>query len=478
MSARTARIDQRDLQGNVLAGYNFPHGLFVVVRVVDAGAGRAWLGELVGDVTTAVPFGDSKPRHTLNVAITHDGLRALGVPETILATFPEAFREGMAARAWMLGDSGPDSPDYWEVGLRPGEPHVVLTVNASDADALTERRDQLKRRIVEDPGLALVHELVTGIIAKNGAKNMVLEHFGFADGLAQPAIAGVAKDDPSRRVGPHAREGQGTPVDRGWRNLLPGVRRRWKPLAPGEFVLGYPDETGQRADRPAAKLRGNGTYMVLRKLRQDVALFHNYMHAAAGGDSERMELIAAKVVGRWRDGTPVMLEPDKAPPPRPPDWEPPTDFRYGSDPKGERCPLGAHVRRANPRDSLGFKGRLASRHRIIRRGMPYGPPAEDPMVEDGIDRGLMFVCYQASIARQFEVIQGAWLADGDALYLGTDRDFLLGGDDPHGKMTIPGERPEFLAPTRSFVVNRGGGYFFVPGIAALRAICEGLPESA
>jgi Dyp-type peroxidase family len=213
--------------------------------------------------------------------------------------------------------------------------------------------------------------------------------------------------------------------------------------------------------------------MVLRKLRQDVALFHNYLRDAAGGDEEQMEVLAAKVVGRWRDGTPLIVEPGGPPPARDEKWEPPTNFRYGGDPRGRSCPWGAHIRRANPRDALGFKGRLASRHRIIRRGMPYGPPAPDRFVEDGIDRGLMFACYQASIARQFEVIQGAWLADGDALGLGTDRDFLLGGDDPHGKMTIPGDPPQFLAPTRSFVTNRGGGYFLVPGIAALRTIVEG-----
>ena len=132
------------------------------------------------------------------------------------------------------------------------------------------------------------------------------------------------------------------------------------------------------------------------------------------------------------------------------------------------------MRRANPRDSLGFRGRLSSRHRIVRRGMPYGPQAVNPLVEDGLERGLMFVCYQASIARQFEVIQGRWLADGDAFGLGEDRDFLLGGDDPNGKMLIQGNPPRILTPQRSFVVNRGGGYFFAPGIAALHAIAAGV----
>jgi Dyp-type peroxidase family len=178
------------------------------------------------------------------------------------------------------------------------------------------------------------------------------------------------------------------------------------------------------------------------------------------------------VIGRWQDGTPLVSssEEPSGPPPKVPD----NDFRYEGDPDGARCPLGAHIRRANPRDALGFKGRLTSRHRMIRRGMPYGPRPADPYVEDGLERGLVFVCYQADLRRQFEVVQGRWLADGDAFGLGEERDFLLGGEDPMAKMTIPGEPPRFLMPRRAFVMNRGGGYFFTPGIAALRQIAKGI----
>jgi deferrochelatase/peroxidase EfeB len=153
---------------------------------------------------------------------------------------------------------------------------------------------------------------------------------------------------------------------------------------------------------------------------------------------------------------------------------PENDFRYAGDPDGLRCPIGSHVRRANPRDALGFGGKLTARHRIIRRGMPYGRPPDDPAVEDGIERGLMFACFQSSIARQFEIVQGRWLADGDAFGLGEDRDFLLGGEDPVGKMMVHGDPPRLLAPRRAFVTNRGGGYFFAPGIAALRALVDGV----
>jgi Dyp-type peroxidase family len=457
------RVDQRDLQGNILAGYNYDHALFMVLRVTSPEIGREWLSELVtgGRITTAVPFGDAKPATTTNVAFTHDGLRALGLSEEALRSFPAEFRHGMAARAQLLGDRGPNAPARWETGLRPGDPHVLVTFNARSADALAERRAEVERQAPGgDAGLGIVHAQAASVI-RRGDAIAVREHFGFADGLAQPSIAGFAADG-RRRVGPKKRRGQGTPRPNGG----------WKRLAPGEFVLGYPDEAGDLADRPMEPLRRSGSYMVLRKLRQNVALFNRFLRDAADGDDELAELLAAKIVGRWRDGTPIATSPER--PDELAGSEPTNDFRYRGDPHGLRCPIGAHVRRANPRDSLGFRGRLTSRHRIIRRGMPYGREAANSFVEDGLERGLMFVCYQADIERQFEVVQGRWLADGDAFKLGEDADFLLGTEDPTAKMIIPGSPPRILSPGRSFVVNRGGGYFFAPGIAALRAIAEGV----
>jgi Dyp-type peroxidase family len=461
------RVDQHDLQGNVLAGYGFHHGLFATLRVTDPAAGRDWLAEVIdGDaVTTAVPFAaDAKPPTTLNLAFTHDGLRALGVSAEALRSFPVDFRQGMAARAAGLGDEGPDAPARWEAGLRPGDPHVLVTMSANDEDAIAERRAAMQARAAATgSGVTIVHEQSAKVLEDHAGDVVVREHFGFADGLAQPSIDAVAAHDPSRRVGPAERPGQGTPVHAG----------RWKPLAVGEFVLGYADEAGVVADTPAEPLRRNGSYMVVRKLRQNVALFHRYLMDAAGEDEDEARRLAAKIVGRWQDGTPIVKSPEEPGPERPGE-EPDNDFRYHGDEHGLRCPIGAHVRRANPRDGLGFGGQLTARHRIIRRGMPYGPPPAHPGEEDGIERGLMFVCYQASIERQFEVVQGRWLADGDAFGLGGDRDFLLGGEDPNGKMVIQGARPRLLAPRRSFVVNRGGGYFFTPGIAALRAIARGI----
>jgi Dyp-type peroxidase family len=293
------------------------------------------------------------------------------------------------------------------------------------------------------------------------------EHFGFADGFAQPAIAG-SSDDRAR--------GGGVPEKHGG----------WRALAPGEFILGYPDEDTlvDRLKRlppaPADPLGSGGTYMVWRKLHQDVALWRRTIRRAATRYEGGEEKLAAKVVGRWHNGAPLETHPNVAGSSFDPTDPGANDFRYGDDLAGLRCPVGAHIRRSNPRDALGHDGVLSMRHRMIRRGMPYGPPLEaDAVEDDGADRGLVFVSFQASIARQFEGVQGPWLADGNIFGLGHDTDFLLGEPGAGGgsgarKMTIQGKRPFFLAPQENFVTTRGGEYLFVPGMTALRAIADGV----
>jgi deferrochelatase/peroxidase EfeB len=214
--------------------------------------------------------------------------------------------------------------------------------------------------------------------------------------------------------------------------------------------------------------------MIYRKFFMDVVRFTGFLRESArltGGDEE---LVAAKVMGRWRDGTPLILSPDRPDPELAADPTRVNDFRYESDLEGLRCPLGAHIRRANPRDALGWQGSLSLRHRMIRRGVTYGPPPEDPAVDDGIDRGLVFTCFVASIERQFETVQTAWINDGNVFGLGNDKDFLLGAEDPAGKMTVHGDPPRFLAPQPGFTRVRGGEYLFQPGLAALRAIATGI----
>jgi deferrochelatase/peroxidase EfeB len=148
------------------------------------------------------------------------------------------------------------------------------------------------------------------------------------------------------------------------------------------------------------------------------------------------------------------------------------DFDYADDPRGARCPLGAHTRRVNPRDGIKFGANMTRRHRIIRRGMPYGPPLPDGAADDGVERGLLFLCFNADLVRQFEFIQREWVLDGNIFGLDTDQDPLIGDGTGSGKMTVPGDPPRFLAPLPRFVTVRGGEYLFVPsrrGLAALAA---------
>ena len=458
-----AALDLADIQGDILRAYGNAYDCtsYFFVRIDDAESGRGWLGEASEHVTTAAPWTSGKPLTTLNVALTADGLSALGVAPAMLETFAPEFRRGMAARAKLLGDAGLAAPSSWEPAFGTGEAHVLLTVNAQTPDDLERAMKKLRARVRAARGVKIVNEQHAALLA--GAR----EHFGFSDGFAQPAIAGATEEKAA---------GGGIPEKDG----------RWRALAAGEFVLGHPDEdtlVDRRRRLPAAPadpLGRNGTYMVWRKLHQDVALWRRTIREAAAGWSDGDERkLAAKVVGRWPDGAPLVTHPNAEPATFDPAAPGANDFRYGDDRDGRRCPLGAHIRRSNPRDALGFEGALSMRHRMIRRGMPYGPPlGKGVLQDDGVERGLIFVSFQASIARQFEGVQGPWLADGNIFGLGHDKDYLLGESASNGsgggKMTIQGSRPYFLAPLQPLVTTRGGEYLYVPSITALGAIAQGV----
>jgi Dyp-type peroxidase family len=414
-------VRQDDLQGNILCGYGkkYGHGLYVFATVVDPEAAAAWIGAQVASVTTARPWAHPPP-DTLNLAFTCEGLGQLGVDEEILRSFPAEFRDGMEARADRLGDT---DPHRWEDGLAGA--HVLVTVMARSAAARDRRLLELEEAL-RAGGFSVTAHQKTAFNADGH------EPFGFRDGISQPPIR-----DPN--AGPTRRDGDG------------------EPIRPGEFVLGYDDEGGCLAVGPGEFGR-NGSYMVVRKLLQDVDGFWSFMRKQAGPDRGRQEWLASKIVGRWPDGTPMALSPDLPGALGSDDRGALNDFDYADDGKGLRCPIGAHIRRTNPRDALDRHGRLSRRHRIIRRGMPLER-----------ESGLMFVCFQASIERQFEFVQALWCGDGNAFGLGDDPDFLVG--PARGKMTVQGIPPTLLPLTR-FVKMRGGDYFFAPGIAALRTIAS------
>lgn len=431
------------LQGNVLTGYKTSHALYLFVAVADAARARRWLDARLERVTTHRGW-EASPDATFNIAFTHAGLLSLGVPAPRLRHL-EAFKAGMAARAQQLGDSGSSGSERWAPGLSSND--VLIVVTAHESGVLSRVGAEVRDSLAGG-GLEIVHEQDAHALPGGS------EHFGFQDGFSQPAVAGAA-------TGP--RIGEGTLTR--W--------RRWRELALGEFVHGERDEGGFVPPAPLGPLGDESTFMVVRKLAQDVAAFRRYIRDEAARLARDPAWLAAKMVGRWQNGSSLVRYPDAPGPPAAQDSKA-SRFRYGQDRGGRACPLGSHVRRANPRDALGWEGRLTQRHRIIRRGMSYGAPlAGDSTIDDGRARGLVFVAYQAAIERQFEFIQGQWLADGNALRLGGDRDPIAASTESPAEMTVQGSPPIFLSGLPNFVTALGGGYYLLPGSAGLRALADG-----
>jgi Dyp-type peroxidase family len=394
------------------------------------------------------------------VAVTYTGFDRLGVPRPLLDRFPAPFQRSTRGRAELLGDIGPSDPAHWARNLGTGTAHLLLTVYAQTESELADAKAEVEGLVAASDGdLSIVHERDAHTMH---AKR---EHFGYADGFSQPDIEGVQRLSGTRKA---ATRGHGVPLD----------DLGWRPLKVGEFLLGYEDEDGQVDTEPDPRLVRNGTYVVYRELEQDVGRFRRGLKTAAQACDLPVELVAAKVVGRWRDGTPLELSPDYDPPGDLAEEEgdnASNDFRYlPQDRDGSICPVGAHIRRTNPRDAFGFGGALTARHRIIRRGMPYGPPLPANVDEDGQERGLVFVCFNADLERQFETIQ-AWCNDGDPFGLGDDRDYLLGDTGGSGKMTVPvrDSHPRFIDAQPDIVLTRGAEYLFAPGITALHRLASG-----
>ena len=441
-----------DIQGNVLRGYRLPKAIYLFFDFPGPEEGRAFVQGIAGHprlTTAAIWEADaatgerSKPEVTLNFAISYRGLEALGIPQRRLSKFPEAFRLGMSARAAELGDTEESAPSNWEPGLSDASISAIAIIQTKKDGAPNDLADAV-RGLANDAGISEAARPLEAN-ALPGAK----EHFGFRDGIGQPSIEGSPFDD---------KPGMGTP----------STNNTWKPVKAGEFILGYEKESAA-LEIPAEirELCLNGTYMVFRKLEQNVGAFRQFLKQAAlsafGSDApDDQELIGAKLVGRWRSGTPVALSPNRdVPTPAPIN-----DFRYNDDPNGEKCPLGAHIRRCNPRDALDGGDIDVRLHRLLRRGMPYGPRFDDrPDVEE---RGVAFFGLNADIERQFEFVQQDWVNKGEFAGLHEDERDPIVGANASGQFTVPGASilPVVFGLNR-FVITRGGGYFLEPGIAAL-----------
>jgi Dyp-type peroxidase family len=449
-----------DIQDNVVAPILMRHGRHIFVKFNDGEKARTWLRDMFKRVNARSK--EHGAHFTINIGFTYEGLKVLGLSQRSLDSFPEAFRVGMRGRAHVVGDVGPHAPDHWEGGLGSPDIHAMGWIR-TDSDQGREEAMRIIRsemdatggveiRFVQDT-MALAHE--NGIGSEG-------EHFGFADPISQPPIEGA--DAPSY-PGDGVLQADGT----------------WRPLKPGEFLLGYEDEVGPEGTQTPEplELRLNGTYMVFRKLYQDVAAFRQYLITAAkalygSDDLYHQELVAAKMMGRWRSGCPVDLSPDKDDPTIAADPQRRNNFTYAGDDEGLRCPVGAHLRRSNPRATPLKRATAVRRHRLIRRGVEYGPHLPDGVIEDdGVDRGLINLFIQADIERQFEFVQKEWMKGGEFIGLDPNEQDPINGVGGEGsQMVVPGAKRPFLFDLPTFVRVKAGEYLFVPGLNALKGIIE------
>lgn len=430
-------LELDDIQGAIVHPRPSPYvGRYFLFRVDDRRDGRKLLRMLIPAVSSAAAAPSPEQNVWVGVSLTYQGLKALGVPRESLDSFAPEFQQGMAARAELLGDVGESAPANWEKPLGTPDVHIAVACLSPDAERLERALAPAYEAIRQLPGVELVfrqdcYQLPTGRTS-----------FGFKDGIGNPTVEGGPPGPPS---------GQ-------------------RPVKAGEFLLGYPDETSGLPPMPYPEVLGrNGTYVVFRKLHTRVAAFRQYLRANAD-TTEAEELLAAKMVGRWPSGAPLVLCPEADDPELGADPQRNNDFLYlAEDERGLRCPVGAHARRLNPRDALASDLVDVNRHRMIRRGTSYGPLLPEGVLEDdGADRGIIFLFGGADLKRQFEFAKTQWANDGIFIGYVGEQDPLTGANDGTGTFTIP-TRPvrRRLHGLPRFVITRGGEYCFAPGLRAL-----------
>ena len=431
------RLETEDIQHFLISRPRSLAARYEFLTFRQSAGARDWLKGILERVGTAkaIASNDSYTRW-VSVAFTWNGLRALGVDEASLTTFPEEFRQGMAARAEIVGTVGDNHPKNWSGGLARPDLHGIVVLSARDVAERERCRRAHREYLLQCDGVKVLSSLDLEAIPPFTHAH---EHFGYRDRLSQPYIKGV--------------DGEPTP------GSGPAVNA-------GEFFLGYPDENGPPAGLPQPEiLSHNGSYLAYLRLEEHVGAFRDFLRQH-GKTPEEQEWIAAKLMGRWRSGAPLVLTPDKDDPELGGDMQRTNDFNYAKmDPYGYGCPLGAHIRRMNPRDTAPNM----QRRRMIRRGGTYGPPLPEGEPEDGVERGIADFVGCASLVRQFEFAMNVWANDPDFQELGNEHDPIFGMQDGTYDMTIP-KRPirKKITGLPSFTTVRGGAYFFLPGIRALR----------
>jgi Dyp-type peroxidase family len=437
-------LELEDIQSIILRRRPSPYyGCHVLLKINEASQGRELLQKIQPYVLSAAEY--ARQDTWMAVVITYTGLVALQVPEFSLESFPASFRDGMAARASNVGDTGESAPEHWDQPYGTGDIHVALTLLSTTNDIFQANLEKARSVLASLPGVTV---LTREDFAQTPEERTP---FGYKDGISFPNIVG---------------------------NGVSPIVDEEEPIAAGEFIFGYPGEAGRMLAVPQPDSLGrNGTFVSFRKLHSKVAAFRRFLKANAT-PTMSAELLAAKMVGRWPSGAPLMLAPEQDAPALGSDLQQMNNFTYAQDPKGLRCPIGAHIRRMNPRDTALEVMTNVKIHRIIRHGTSYGPPLpENVLDDDGKERGIFFIFLSAKAPETFEFLKKEWINTGNFLGLGTEEDPIAGEHTGAGMFTIP-MKPirRRLQGMERFTVTRGGEYGFVPSLSALRWLASSPAE--
>jgi Dyp-type peroxidase family len=531
----TTFLDLFDIQGNIMrnyAEYGFIKARYLFFKVISGSHGRTFLKGIQGYITSAAPWtggnisdqGVPWPEATTNVSFTYNGLKTLGISVQTLQSFPDEFIVGMRGRRTILGDNGPSDPENWDPVFHK-EIHIFVSIEGQTEEAVDKRYNEIVSILSKNQldGVELLdgHRAEKGepdkqyqaasVIYQDGLPT-AKEHFGYTDGISNPFFKGMTPD-----MGELAGGGKKNNKGKlGYGN--PELDSTWLPLETGEFILGHKDEAQEYPIAPMPPLVAkNGSFLVYRKLHENVGKFNAYLDKASQNFPGGKEMLAAKFVGRWRNGAPLATFPteEKAneislqrhlavaaittATTAEAKLKAQEEFRtinkkfqafdYNDDISGGRCPVGSHTRRANPRGALEFGHEKAfdtpsavdNRRRIIRRGLPYGSTNGDTTSNDG-NHGTIIMSIHANIKRQFEFVVQQWLNYGNDFKLANDKDPLCGNHNElegkgDGRMVIQATSvtdspPHFLSEMPRFIETRGGEYFFLPSLTALRMISE------
>ncbi|MGA8852758.1 MAG: Dyp-type peroxidase [Christiangramia sp.] len=433
-------LDLEDIQSIILRSRPVPYfGTMAILKIKTPSEGKALLKKILPLVSSAENWHDNQDA-SVTISFTFEGLKALGLPQESLDSFPESFKQGMAARAELLNDTGVNDPKNWEENLKSNDIHVAAAVISNSQESWKEKLGKLRNDIDESAGIEVIFSQDFG--ATEEVKNV----FGFRDGISNPEIEGSGIDKQPQYN---------------------------QPIKAGEFLLGYPGEADIVKPFPQPEELGkSGSFLIFRKYQSQVAAFNKFINDNSNTLKEA-ELLAAKMMGRWKSGAPLALSPDEDDEALGKNPEKNNDFSFKDDEYGKKCPFGAHIRRMNPRDASKSILQDIRLHRIIRKSVSFGDIVPPEVTEDdGKERGQFFMGMSADAMGTLEFLLKQWANDSNFISLGDEKDPLLGVQED-GLFTRPDDPiVKRYHGLQTYNIMKGGDYCFLPSITAIKWISD------